>query len=449
MSLGSQNVDGSGEKERAAPTLPAARKESLWMLEKADNLLGEIGTAMWLSVASVWRVPRAAVARNSMDRLEALVVRRQALPPRLSLLVASIASVLLLAFLLPERTAHISADTLLSWLATTSPENWLVAGAPALISIWLTVIILGRVVRQAAGASSDDPTGLLMQVTSGVMILSCLGILAVGLGEARLNAVRHGLPDILIITGFWLMMTLLVVAGARCAQQMMALGCSLWRRVVLFAIGPLAFVSSVLITLIATYWLLQAQALGARLIDEGKPPTGPSTFSPTCYVMAGSAVCQVLLSARSDLAIGVIRQVDIEWRDLQRSGAFTKVSLLREASQIVQLAPRAEPGGFWTLHAKEFLPFAFQIATPDACRLYQQIAAFKQHVKPIPGSPPRPLEVRFKIYWQPGFGLVPRKDAALSIEVWTDEFSDPQFDTELARLCDEELAPQSRPSGRK
>src|SRR5258706_16253030 len=95
------NVDGSGEKERAAPTLPA-RKESLWILEQADNLLGEIAAAMWLSVASVWRIPRAAMARDSMDRLEVLIVRRQALPPRLSLLVASIASVLLLAFLLPE-----------------------------------------------------------------------------------------------------------------------------------------------------------------------------------------------------------------------------------------------------------------------------------------------------------------------------------------------------------
>jgi hypothetical protein len=442
------NTDGSGEKESAAPTLPA-RKESLWMLEKADNLLSEIGTAMWLSVASVWRVPRAAVARNNMDRLEALVVRRQALPPRLSLLVASIASVLLLAFLLPERTAHISADTLLSQLATASPENWLVAGMPALISLWLTVSILGRVVRQAAGVSSHDPTGALMQVTSGVMTLSCLGIVAVFLGDARLSAVRDGLPDILIITGFWLMMTLLGVAGARCAQQMTASGCSLLRRVVLFAIGPLAFVSSVLITLIATYWLFQAQALGTRLIDEGNRPTSPSTFSPTCYVMAGSAVCQVLLSARSDLAIGVIRQVDIEWRDLQRSGQSTKVSLLREASQIVQLAPRAEPGGFWILHAKEPLPFAFQIARPDACRLYRQVASFKQRVDPIPGAPPEPLEVRFTIYFQPSFGLVPRKDAAVSIEAWTEEFSDPQFDTGLARLCEEELVPPSRPSGRK
>jgi hypothetical protein len=92
------NTDGSGEKERAAPAL-SARKESLWLLEKADNLLGEIGSAMWLSVASVWRVPRAAVTRDSKDRLEALVARRQALPPRLNLLVASIASVLLLACL--------------------------------------------------------------------------------------------------------------------------------------------------------------------------------------------------------------------------------------------------------------------------------------------------------------------------------------------------------------
>jgi hypothetical protein len=445
----SVNVDQTAEKEGAVPAPP--RKESVWVLEQADNLLGDIAKAIWLSVASVWRIPRAAMARYSMDRLEVLVVRRQILPPRLSLLVASIASVLLLAFLLPERTAHLTTDTLLSYLATTSPGSLLLAAAPALISLWLTVLALSRLLHLAAGAVSRDPADVLMQVASGVVILSCLGIMAIGLVEARLNAVMRGLPDLAIITGFWLMMLLLAVAGVKCVQQMTASSAcsSVRRRVVLFVGGPLAFVSSVLIALVATYWLLQAQALGARMVDEGKPPSAPSALAPTCYVMAGSVVCQVLLSARSDLAIGLIRQVDIKWRDLQRSGQSTKISLLQQSSQIVQLTPHAEPGGFWTLRAKEPSPFAFQIPAADACRLHLQIAAFKRRVEPIPGVPPRSLLVQFTIYWQPGFGLLSRKDAGFSPEAWTNEFEDSTFETGLATLCSEEPATPPLPNGGK
>src|SRR5262249_52755469 len=160
--------------------------------------------------------------------------------------------------------------------------------------------------------------------------------------------------------GFWLTMALLAVAGARCAQQMTASSDgSPWRRsLVLFVVGPLAFASTELVALTGTYWLFQVQASVVRMFEEGVPPSNPSAISPTCYAMAGSIVCQVLLSAPSDLAIGGIRQVDIEWRDLTRRGQYRKVSLLQQAAQIVQLAPRAEPGTFWILRAKEPLPFA-------------------------------------------------------------------------------------------
>jgi hypothetical protein len=63
------------------------------------------------------------------------------------------------------------------------------------------------------------------------------------------------------------------------------------------------------------------------------------------------------------------------------------------------------------LRDKEPLPFAFQIATPDACQLHQQISDFRRRVNPIeyyPDPPPPPLEIRLSIHWQPGFGLVPR-----------------------------------------
>jgi hypothetical protein len=111
------DANRSSSKEPAGSTLPE-HKNRLWVLERADDLLGEIAAALRLSIASVWRIPRAAVARNNVERLETLVVSRQALPPRLNLLIASIASALLLAPLLPERTPHPALDKLLRSVAT-------------------------------------------------------------------------------------------------------------------------------------------------------------------------------------------------------------------------------------------------------------------------------------------------------------------------------------------
>src|SRR5215472_12534654 len=116
MSTPSPQQDKSGNGEPAA-TLPSP-KGSLWVLEKADTLVCEVAVALWLAIASVWRIPVAAIKRNSMGRLDALVAKRQVLPPRLSLLVAAIVSALLLSFLLPDRTPHPSFDGLLRQLAT-------------------------------------------------------------------------------------------------------------------------------------------------------------------------------------------------------------------------------------------------------------------------------------------------------------------------------------------
>jgi hypothetical protein len=420
-----------------------ARREPLWILGRADDLLCQIAAAIWLSIASVWRIPRAALARDSIDRLQVLVANRQALPARLNLLLASIASSLFFSWLLPERTPHLLTAELLDRLGTSLPENWLIVGAPALISLWLTVIALGYLLRKAGGAGSKDATDALMQIASAITILSCLGVIGVAYMESRLDAVKRGLPDLLILTGFWMMMGLLVVAGARYAQQIIASVHPPWqRRVLLFTAGPLAFVGTILIALVATYWLAQIQA-SVRKIGEGKPPRSPEALSPACYVVSQSVVCHVLLSTGSDLAIGIIRQVDIEWRDLTRRGTDTTVSLLQERSQIVQLAPHADFGEFWILRAKEPLPLAFQIATPDACQLYQQIAAFRRRVAPIRGNSLQPLKVRLKIYWQPGFGLVPRQDAGASFTTSTDEFDDRTFDTGVASLCEALLGERS------
>ena len=436
--LGPQTGVGEPSDERSESSKSPERNESLWVLDRADNLLREVAAALWLSIASVWRIPRAAVARDSMNRLQALVANRQALPPRLGLLVASITSALFLAPLLPMRTPHITLSALLHELATASPENWLLVALPALISLWLTTIILGRLLRKLAGVGSNEPTGALMQVASVVVILSCLGSLAVLNTEALLSSLRRGLPDILIITGFWLMMAFPAVAGFRCAPQLMASSaCPGWRRGFVFVVAPLVFVSTVLGSLVGTYWLLQAEALVRQAIDRPRPE--PFSFltadSPTCYAIAESVVCQVLLSADSDFAIGGIRQVDLEWRDLTRRGKFTMVSLRPEVSQVVQLAPRTEPGGFWILRAKEPFPFAFQIATADACQLLEQIGDFQRRTPQIPGASAKPLEFRFTLCWRPGFALVAREDAAKSFVITTEAFADPGFYNALTGLC--------------
>jgi hypothetical protein len=66
-------------------------------LERADDVLGEIAQVMWPGVASVWRIPPAAVVRDSMRRLEVLAARRRVRPPQLNLLIVSIVSPLLLS----------------------------------------------------------------------------------------------------------------------------------------------------------------------------------------------------------------------------------------------------------------------------------------------------------------------------------------------------------------
>jgi hypothetical protein len=91
--------------------------------------------------------------------------------------------------------------------------------------------------------------------------------------------------------------------------------------------------------------LLVAPGSVLRRTNDRREQTArlPRTLSPTCYVMARSVVSQMLLTAPSDLTIGAIRQVDIEWRDLRRRGDLAKVSLLQQSSQIAQLAPHVEP----------------------------------------------------------------------------------------------------------
>lgn len=428
--------DNRSASEDARVSSPPPPKSGLWILDRADALIGEIALAVWLVIASIWRIPRAVIASDSIVRLENLIAARQILPPRMNLLVASIASALFLAWQLPERTPHQSTNSLLDRLTTTSPENWLIVAAPALISLWITVNFLAHVLRRAAGPGSTESTTLLMEATSSMAILSCIGTIAIFVWETNIKSLMSGLPDLLINAGFLLMIVFLAVAGWRCAQQTaVPPPCLVRRRRLVLFLGPLTFISSSWIALTATYWLLQAQASASRAMSQGEPPGYPIAFSPSCYTTDVFLVCEALLATRSDLAVGALQQVDVEWRDLTRSGAFKEVSLFQQKSQVVQTAPRVDPGGFWMLHAKEPLPFAFQVPKPDACRLNEQIVAFRQRVEPLPGTHPQPLEVRFRAYWGRGFGLVRRNDAAVWDPAVTAEFADPNFDSALAALC--------------
>lgn len=416
----------------AQPVAPA-RKETLWVLERADSLIGEIALTVWLSVASIWRVPHAAIARNSMVQLEALVASRKILPPRMSLLVASIASALFLAWILPERTLHQTAHDTVGRLASVSPENWLAVAAPALVSLWMTAIAFASLLSRAAGVGAPEPHTTLMQTTSSMATLSCLGALSVLHGEYWLRPLRPGLDDLLALSGFWLMILYLGLAGWTCARQMcVASGCANWRRRAMLVLGPLGFISSALVALVATYWLVQAQALVADTMNRGEPPGYPQARSPSCFASDDAMVCQALLTARTDLAIGALQRIDIEWRDLTRSGQFKK---FLPVSQVAQLNPRVELGGFWTLRAKEPMPLAFRIAKGDACRLRTEVAAFRQRVMPTEeGQRPR-LELLFTIQWRPGYGLVKRDDAALANPRVRFELAGPDLETAMGDLC--------------
>jgi len=158
-----------------------------------------------------------------------------------------------------------------------------------------------------------------------------------------------------------------------------------------------------------------------------------------CYDIDAALACQALLVAppgsRSDLAIGPLQEVVIEWRDLSRQGQFRGVALLRAKSQVLQSTPRVEPGGFWILRAKEPVPFVFQVSTTDACQLQKDIEAFRQRVKPMEGRKTQPVEVKVSVRWSPGFALAERSDAALSKPDASASPGDQNFDELLARLC--------------
>jgi hypothetical protein len=409
-------------------------KESLWLLERADNLLHEIAAAVWLSLASMWRIPMASVRKDSIVRMEALIAERRILPPRLAMLIASITTALLMAWVLPPRIAHQTAGNLMSKLTSASPENWLLVAAPALISLWLTVVVCGALLRVAAGWKLTRATDLLMHVVAASLLLNCAVSYALFWWDWDISAWRAGLTDDLFLYGRRLLTVFLCVAGVRCASQLSdANGHTAWRRLLLFILSPLIFAAAANLAIVATYWATQGNALVLKTMATGRLPEMAPAMSPKCTAEGGAVICQVLLLSTETIAVGTLRQIDFNWQS--KGGGTEKVELFSHLSQVTQLSPSAPAGGFWPLRANELQPFSFQIATADACRLSADIESEKKSLEQRDGITPEPVTVYLWLYWRTGFALQPREDAAVIFETVTEQFADPKFDEGLAQLC--------------
>jgi hypothetical protein len=211
-------VKTPSESGNEAPLNKAVvKQEGLWVLEKADSLSGEIAQAPWLIVASIWRLPIALLKRDSLNGLEAGVAGRRILPPRITMLTAALASALFLSFLLDT-----SPNDAIAKLSSASPEAWIAVAAPALISLWLVLLLTGEILRIVAGRESPDPQPSLTQAVSSVAILSCIGTLAIGLSEPWMNSIRKGLPDELIMVGLACTGLYLGYTGWNTARQVAA-----------------------------------------------------------------------------------------------------------------------------------------------------------------------------------------------------------------------------------
>jgi hypothetical protein len=105
-------------KPDSAPT----RKEKLWVLDRADDLFGEVANALWLAIASSWRVPIALCQPSGLERIKILVNDRRILPPRVGMLVAALASALTMVMLVAPSASRSSrsAHSVLRVIYTTN-----------------------------------------------------------------------------------------------------------------------------------------------------------------------------------------------------------------------------------------------------------------------------------------------------------------------------------------
>ncbi|MCC5619610.1 hypothetical protein LC605_32105, partial [Nostoc sp. CHAB 5836] len=121
------------QAEASKPASAPARQEKLWVIERADDLFGEVANALWLAIASSWRVPIALCRANGLEYIKELVNSRRILPPRVGMLVAALASALMMVMLVAGGMS--SATSMAGRLASASPEAWLAVAAPALLSL--------------------------------------------------------------------------------------------------------------------------------------------------------------------------------------------------------------------------------------------------------------------------------------------------------------------------
>jgi hypothetical protein len=408
----------------------------LWVLEKADTLFGEIAEALWLVVASTWRIPLVLLRRDSMSGIESKVASRRILPPRVNMLSAALASALFLPFVLSDRISHSNPYDAVSKLTSASAEAWIAVAAPALISLWLVIVLMAAVLRLVAGKGTRDPQPFLTQAISSAAIVCCIGATTILQADAWMSTIRRGLADEMALLGLVSAGLYLGYTGWNCARQIsQGQSASAHRRWAMLFIGPVSFVVAAIGSLVGTYWLVQAQAAALEFMSRGAPPGWIVVRAPTCFVADEVLICQALMMTKSDLAVGAIKALDVSWRDLSRSGQFQPISLTGESPPPTVRTPRTELGTFWALRSKEPLPVALQIGKADACRLHDDLQSYRRRVPPLTDDRRPLLELSISVDWHRGYGLVPRDDAGLSYPRVSFVVEDESVEQDLEKLC--------------
>ncbi|KQV49457.1 hypothetical protein ASC95_17835 [Pelomonas sp. Root1217] len=401
------------------------------MLERADDLFGEVANALWLVVATSWRVPIALCRATGLERIKELVNSRLILPPRVGMLVAALASALMMVMLVAGGMN--SATSMAGKLASASPEAWLAVAAPALLSLWLTMSAGGLLLRLLIGADwQRAQTGLTQAVVS--VALACnVGMLGLGIGESWLKTLREGLPDTLLLTAAALAALFLAYVGWNCSRQVTA-GLPRWRRAMAQMLFPALFLGAAVISLIGTYWFVKGREALDKAMNEPPPPGYVHASSSQCVFTAEHLLCTALLSSTTDLSLTAASELKLAWNDPSRSGSFTPFGAPTESLLKSLTAPVVDLGKFWTLRAKEPQPLSILLDRKTICGLRDAVLASRQRLDPIDISRAN-IVIEIEVHWLAGYGLVVRDDAGLTLPDVRLEYGSSYFERELEKFC--------------
>jgi hypothetical protein len=391
------NMNSNSGKATETP----AKTESLWLLDRADELMRAIALTAWLSVASVFRLARALLARDSIARIAALLANRRILPPTFGLLVAAVVSSITFGYI---RISTYTPLDLLSKLSSASAENWLLVAGPGLVSLWFTAFVLGRVLSAVSDRHAVDASALLMHAMSTFTIIGCVIRATSEWVMDFAYEFAYGLLLVaypLFLTLFLLLGATLAIVGWRAGQQVISRSSATrWRRFLLvYLLAPFAFVAAVPAAFTMQGWL--SAVVIPTFAEKLKLPV--EVFDPhlhayghECYGVGDSFVCQLVLASAHDVIVGSLDKVVLEIRNTQHPEVEKEVVLLASLDQVEQRSPRVEVGTFWKLQGKEATAVAFQIPKEHACRLLERDAETSVGA--------RFNRISFRVAWYPGIG---------------------------------------------